>query len=174
MKSLACKLALLLALVGCALAAPAAAAERTVGRNALERSVLAEINELRAANGMRPLRLSAQLNAAADAHSRAMLSHGFFAHASADGTSFWQRIRRWYRPSGRRHWAVGENLVWSSPDLTAERAVQMWLASPPHRKNLLTPAWREIGLSAVHAASAAGVFGGSEVTVMTADFGVRS
>jgi uncharacterized protein YkwD len=49
----------------------------------------------------------------------------------------------------------------------------MWLRSRPHRRNLLTPRWREIGLSAVHVAAAPGFFGGRTVTIVTADFGVR-
>ena len=39
-------------------------------------------------------------------------------------------------------------------------AVEMWLKSPPHRKNLLTPAWREIGIGGVHALAAPGVYRG--------------
>jgi uncharacterized protein YkwD len=48
------------------------------------------------------------------------------------------------------------------------------MTSPEHRANLLDHGWREIGLSAVHVPSAPGVYGGSEVTIVTADFGVRS
>ena len=47
------------------------------------------------------------------------------------------------------------------------------MGSPGHRANLLSPRWREIGIAAVHAASAPGVYGGHEVTIVTADFGVR-
>jgi uncharacterized protein YkwD len=49
----------------------------------------------------------------------------------------------------------------------------MWLNSPEHRKILLTARWREIGLAAVHVTSASGTYGGREVTIVTADFGVR-
>jgi uncharacterized protein YkwD len=49
----------------------------------------------------------------------------------------------------------------------------MWMGSPEHRANLLKGEWREIGLSAVHVASAPGTFKGLEVTIVTADFGVR-
>jgi uncharacterized protein YkwD len=49
----------------------------------------------------------------------------------------------------------------------------MWLNSPSHRRTLLTAEWREIGLGAVHVASAPGAYGGREVTILTADFGVR-
>jgi uncharacterized protein YkwD len=141
-------------------------------RNALEADVLVQINALRRRRGLAPLRLSAALSRAADAHSAAMATRGFFAHESADGTAFWKRVARFY-PRRNGSWSVGENLLWSSPDVDASAALRMWLNSPPHRKILLTPRWREVGLSAVHAASAPGVYRGLEVTVLTADFGVR-
>lgn len=155
-------------------AASAGAAKRDVTAvNALESAVLVEINALRRGHGLAPLRTSARLRRAADAHSGAMATRGFFGHESQDGTSFWKRIERFYGSSRYRYWSVGENLLWSSPSLDAADALQMWLDSPGHRKVLLTPRWREIGLSAVHAASAPGTFGGQEVTIVTADFGVR-
>jgi uncharacterized protein YkwD len=141
-------------------------------RNALESGVLTQINTLRRQHGLAPLRVNVKLRAAADAHSASMASRGFFAHESADGTSFWQRVQRYYPRSG--YWSVGENLLWSSPDVDAAGALRMWLNSPPHRKNLLTARWREIGLSAVHVDSAPGVYSGNAVTILTADFGVRS
>jgi uncharacterized protein YkwD len=64
-------------------------------------------------------------------------------------------------------------MVWASPDLSADEAIQMWLDSPPHRKNLLAPSWREVGLGAVHALGAPGIYQGLDVTILTADFGVR-
>jgi uncharacterized protein YkwD len=161
----------------CALAAPASAAENAsrsvTAADALERSVLAEVNALRARHHLAPLRLNMRLTAAADVHSRAMASRGFFAHESADGSAFWQRVRRFYNNRGFRQWSVGENLLWSSPRIEAAGALRMWLGSPAHRKNLLAREWREIGLSAVHVASAPGVYKGLEVTIVTADFGIR-
>jgi uncharacterized protein YkwD len=141
-------------------------------RNALEADVLQEINELRRSRGLAPVRLSAALRRAADSHSTAMATRGFFAHESADGTEFWKRVARFY-PRRNGEWSVGENLLWSSPDVDGASALRMWLNSPPHRKILLTPRWREVGLSAVHTASAPGVYRGLEVTVITADFGTR-
>jgi uncharacterized protein YkwD len=49
----------------------------------------------------------------------------------------------------------------------------MLINSPEHKAILLTPRWREIGLSAVHSSGAPGTYGGREVTIVTADFGVR-
>jgi hypothetical protein len=37
----------------------------------------------------------------------------------------------------------------------------------------MSPSWREIGVSAVHAAHAGGAYAGREVTIVTTDFGVR-
>ena len=58
--------------------------------------------------------------------------------------------------------------------MNAKRALRMWLNSPAHRRILMTPHWREIGISAVYAPAAPGVYGGRPVTIVTADFGVRN
>jgi uncharacterized protein YkwD len=140
---------------------------------ALEQDVLANVNLLRRQHGLGSLRFSSKLAAAARLHSGEMAQRGYFSHDSANGTSFDKRISRFYSVGGKRYWSVGENLLWSSPDVSASAALDMWLNSPEHRKILLTARWREIGLSAVHVHSAPGTYGGREVTIVTADFGVR-
>jgi uncharacterized protein YkwD len=102
-----------------------------------------------------------------------MVQKGYFSHDSANGNSFWKRIASFYGYRGYRNWSVGENLLWSSPDLTPAGGLRMWMTSPEHRANLLDRGWREVGLSAVHVDRAPGVFGGDQVTVVTADFGFR-
>jgi uncharacterized protein YkwD len=141
---------------------------------ALESNVLQRINQVRRQHGLQPLRLSANLAAAAAQHSNEMGADGYFAHESVDGSAFWKRVIRWYPSRGSHTWTVGENLLWSSPDVTPSGAVTMWMNSPEHRANLLSRAWREIGLSAVHFDSAPGAYGGRPVTIVTADFGARS
>jgi uncharacterized protein YkwD len=153
-------------------AAPGASGGSVARVSALEAGVLVDMNALRRSHGLVPLRVSPALAAAAQQHSRSMAAGGFFRHESADGSAFWKRIARFYK-EGRGYWSVGENLLWSSPDVDPGGAIQMWLNSPPHRKNLLTARWREVGISAIHVAAAPGVFGGREVTIVTADFGVR-
>jgi uncharacterized protein YkwD len=168
---------LLAVALACALASPASAAKSSAGdmsaADALEHEVLGEVNALRARHRLAPLRLNRRLTAAADAHSASMAKGGFFAHESPDGSAFWKRVHRFYGDRGFGYWSVGENLLWSSPSIDAAAALKMWLDSPPHRKNLLNPAWREIGLSALHVGSAPGVYKGLEVTIVTADFGIR-
>ena len=48
------------------------------------------------------------------------------------------------------------------------------MGSPGHRKNILQPRWREVGLSALTVPAAPGVFGGRDVVIITTDFGVRT
>ena len=142
--------------------------------NTLESQVLVELNAIRAAHGLVPLRLAPSLGAAADAHSRAMGHHGFFTHESRDGSGFQKRVERFYGSKGYGNWSVGENLLWATPTVSAADALRLWMASPNHRQNILTARWREIGLSVVTVARAPGVYGGRDVTIMTSEFGARS
>jgi uncharacterized protein YkwD len=140
----------------------------------LDAALVGQVNAFRLAHGLVPLRVSASLRAAAIVHSTQMARRGYFSHDSANGGSFSNRIATYYSAHGYRSWTVGENLLWASPDVGATRALKLWLASPPHRANLLNPRWREIGLSAVHAGRAPGVYGNSPTTIVTADFGSRT
>jgi uncharacterized protein YkwD len=142
--------------------------------NQLETQVLAELNTIRRAHDLVPLRLSRPLSSAADSHSRAMGTFGFFSHSSRDGSPFWKRVKSFYGPGSNGSWSVGENLLWSTTGLDASAALKLWMASPGHRKNILTPGWREIGLSAVSVPTAPGVFGGRDVVIITTDFGARN
>ena len=140
----------------------------------VERPLLAAINAFRRAHDLRPLRFSASLGRAAGAHARAMAWGGFFSHASADGTPAASRIARFYSPAGASHWAVGEILLWRAQSVTAAEALQIWLASPQHRRELMSSEFREIGVAALTASNAPGVFGGHDITILVTDFGARS
>ena len=152
---------------------PARPKKANDGLQTLERDVLARINAQRGSRALRPLRISRGLDAAAAYHSREMGTQGFFEHESLNGAPFWKRIERFY-PMGPGTWTVGENIFWESPDSSAASTVREWMASPPHRANILAPEWRDIGIGAVHLATARGTYGGRAVTIVTADFGARS
>jgi uncharacterized protein YkwD len=139
----------------------------------MNRQVLAAVNQFRAAHGLGRLRESSALDRSARQHSREMGRDGYFSHSSANGTSFWRRIQHYYRTGGASYWAVGENLLWAAPRVSAGRAMKMWIASPEHLRNLLSSQWRQIGISAVHVVGAPGVYHGMRVTIITTDFGVR-
>jgi uncharacterized protein YkwD len=176
-RKLVLALAFAFALVlGAPLGAGATTADRTilVAQDAIEAPLVAEINKVRSQHGLPAVGYSAPLAKAAHAHSVAMANGGFFTHESLDGTAFWKRIARWYPSGGYRRWTVGENLLWSSPDIAPAEAVRLWLNSPAHKAVLLSKAWRQIGIGAVHAKSAPNVYGGLDVTIVTADFGFRA
>jgi uncharacterized protein YkwD len=172
---LASVLVAVLAAMSCSTSAPAAPAEQRTERVAsLERAVLRQLNAVRSARGLRPLTLDAGLTAAAAGHSRAMLTAGFFSHSSRDGGSFSDRVRRSYTSRGFRLWSVGENILFESDSLSPAGTIAAWMASPPHRRNLLRANWRDVGIGVARTTSAPGVFGGGEAWVITMDFGVRT
>ena len=158
-----------------AVASPAGATSQAhaVQMRSLEAGVLADLNEFRRENGLPPLRLSPALSRAARQHSMEMAVRGYFSHNSANGSTFDKRIARFYPMGFHRYWSVGENLLWSSPDVQPAGALDLWMHSPEHRANILTAKWREIGVSAVHVLGAPGTFNGLTVTIITTDFGVR-
>lgn len=149
----------------------ASRSERSLG--SLNHEVLAAINAFREAHGLHTLRLSAALDRSASEHSFEMGADGYFAHPSADGEAFWRRIEHYYGSSRSNYWSVGENLLWASPGIDAEHAMQLWINSPEHLANLMAARWRQIGVSSVHVLHAPGTYGGLDVTIITTDFGVR-
>lgn len=141
--------------------------------SALEADIVGRMNAQRGARGLRPLRVSRGLTAAANYHSHQMGLFGFFEHESRNGAPFWRRIARFYPAGHYRRWSVGENIFWESPETTGSSAVHEWMMSAPHRANILTREFRDVGVAAVHYSSAGGAFDGRPVTIVTADFGVR-
>jgi uncharacterized protein YkwD len=116
-----------------ALLCPSAAFGADAGLSA-EAQAIESLNQIRASNGLAPLRTSNSLSKSADAYSRHMLAHDFFGHQA--------RIR----VASRFH-TVGETLAWHSGfQPGARRTVRQWMASPPHRAVLLSSAFRLVGM----------------------------
>jgi uncharacterized protein YkwD len=136
--------------------------------------IAAGINAARAQHGLPRLRPFRPLRLAAELHSFEMARYGFFSHDSHDGTSSAARLARFYPSSGYRRWQVGEALLWYAGRPDAATVVREWLSSSEHRRILLAPGFRDVGVSAVRATGASGAFHGSEVTLVTADFGART
>ena len=139
----------------------------------LENAVVDRMNAIRRSRGLRPLRLNTRLRSAAVFHSNDMGRRGYFEHDSISGTPFWRRIERFYTSRGFRSWTVGENLLWGTDTYGAAFAIREWMHSPPHRANLLSRDWREVGIGAAHFVNAPGEYRGRTVTIVTADFGAR-
>lgn len=164
---------LVVAAAGVLVASATATNRSETSLRTLNHEVLAAVNNFRAAHGLGKLHESRALDRSARQHSLEMGKDGYFAHPSANGTSFWKRIRHYYVARHYAYWSVGENLLWSSPSVSAAGAMKLWIGSPEHLANLLAPRWRELGVSAVSVVHAPGVFGGRRVVIITTDFGDR-
>jgi uncharacterized protein YkwD len=139
----------------------------------LQRLVLAEINAVRRAHGRSRLAFSGQLTRAGENHARELALAGYFSHDWSDGTPFGRWIRRFYPVAGARSWSAGENLEWSAQEVSPGQAVELWLASPVHRRTLLDKRWRQVGLGVIRAEGAGGIYGGQSVVILAAEFGLR-
>jgi uncharacterized protein YkwD len=110
-------------------------------------AALCLVNQERTSRGLKPLRSNRRLARAAFGHARDMNQRGYFSHDSANGGSFVDRIRRAGYVAGRFLPDLGEDLAWGSGDLGTPRAiVQSWMQSPPHRRNILDPDFRDGGM----------------------------
>jgi uncharacterized protein YkwD len=122
-----------------------------------ETALVIAINSVRRLHLLPRLRIDLRLVRAARSHSRDMLRRQYFAHGD-----FGQRMVSFHI----RGTQFAENLVWGSGIMSANAAVAEWLASPPHRANLLDPGLRRIGVGAP-----VGAFDGyAPATMITADF----
>jgi uncharacterized protein YkwD len=121
----------------------------TPGSNFVQR-VLELTNQFRAQNGVAPLRLNAELNAASLNHSKNMALQDFFSHTGKDGSSAGDRMRQ----VGYTSNAWGENIA--AGYATPEQVVQGWINSPGHRANMLNPSFTELGVGYYYLASDTG------------------
>lgn len=101
------------------------------------------LNGLRAQVDAPPLVLSPQLQAAAEAHGRDMVTKGYFDHKGRDSSSIATRVKR----EGYRYCFAAENIARGQKSLND--VMGGWAMSPGHRKNMLSKEAREFGLARV-------------------------
>ena len=163
---------------GTASAAGAAGSQTAAGASVtrvvtLEAHLMRELNAIRATHGLTRFKRSNALSRTALGHSVEMATVGFFTHESQDGTPFWRRVKQIYGPR-TKGWTVGENLaMFGGAEPTAADIVAAWMASPPHRANVLRAMFREAGVGVIFNPVAGGVFGGEPTWVVTLDVGRR-
>ncbi len=125
--------------------------EQIAGVSPEETRILELVNQVRKRAGLAELKLSGRLAVAARGHSYDMALRHYFAHESADGVSPEQRIRG----SGIAYAEMGENIYmeeYPNREGMPERAIEGWLGSPAHRKNMLSPKFTATGVGTAHAA----------------------
>ena len=130
-------------------------------------ALLRAVNAARVEHGVPPVRADHRLARAARAHSADMVAHHYFAHESLSGEHPYERVARTGWLQGRERWWVGEDLAWGrARDGRPSAIVAAWLASPPHRRVMLRPRYRYVGIGVVR-----GTPGGARGWTYTADFG---
>jgi uncharacterized protein YkwD len=141
--------------------------------NTLERPIERIVQGIRRDARVTPTRRSAELSRAAESHAATLARSGTFGHRAPGQRRFQQRLLRFYSARGFSYWATGENVFWARSHVSPAEVVRAWLNSPPHRLNLVDPIWHEVGVAAVRAPRAPGVYGGADVTIVVIEFGRR-
>jgi uncharacterized protein YkwD len=114
--------------------------------NAFEQRVLDLVNAERAKGGLRPVSYQRQLDAASEAHASHMARVGAMAHEGiGDGDPGSRILAQGFQDSWGENVATGQ--------LTPEQVVAEWMASPGHRRNIMDPNYRFLGVSYVTAAN---------------------
>jgi uncharacterized protein YkwD len=118
----------------------------TVGR--ARRAAICLVNRERRLHRLHGLRTNRSLQRSAESYAREMVRESFFAHVSPTGATLDERIRRETSYLARAMgWKIGENIAWGTGRrATPADIVHAWMHSPPHRRNILDPAFREIGM----------------------------
>lgn len=114
---------------------------------ALERDAFQLINTERSLAGLPALKWSDKIAAVARLHSNNMAEQNFFSHKGLDGLMVDERAEKLNMGS----WlAIGENIAFMKGyDNPVATAIEKWLNSQGHKKNLLNPDWTEtaVGLA---------------------------
>ena len=110
----------------------------------VEREAFDLINEIRSDAGLEPLTWNEQVANLARLHSQDMAEQKYFSHRGSDGSMVDDRADK----LGIANWtAIGENIAFlRGYDEAAKFAVEKWMESPAHKKNLLDKRWKETGM----------------------------
>ena len=133
-------------------------------------AVLCDVNVVRAEHGLRPLRWDSRLSNGARKLAADMAAHNYFSHVTPDGLRLEDRIR----PTGYiAGWStlLTENLGWGTNALSSPLSIVLgWMDSAGHRRNVLDPAMRDMGVGVAEGAVSEG---GPTGVIYVADFGRR-
>jgi uncharacterized protein YkwD len=124
-------------------------------------------NYERVKNGQLPMAGNLKLDASALAKNRDMIANNYFNHTrplnqNSDATVGFDRF---IDEQGYEFIKIGENLAMGDFSTSSE-VVTAWMKSPTHKKNILDPMYREIGVNIKN-----GIIKGRQITLVTQHFG---
>ena len=103
---------------------------------------IALVNHERASRGLPALRRSPYLDAAAQSHVSWMVRTGRVSHTGSKGT----RVQHRARAMGYQPCYAGETIAYGQP--TQDVVVRSWMASPSHKRVLVSQKAGEVGIAA--------------------------
>lgn len=116
----------------------------------LAKATLCLLNVQRRKHHLSKLRLSSDLSRAALRHARSMVRQRYFSHTEPGGAGVVQRILQSGYLSRYGSWRIGENLGWGwGGGATPRSIVTAWMRSAPHRHNILSRSFRDVGIAVV-------------------------
>jgi uncharacterized protein YkwD len=134
-----------------------------------QQSMLCLTNYARTQSGLPALKLDASLNGAGQAKLAADVSCGEFSHTPC-GSPFSTVFATYL--AGARGYQIGENIAWGTGSYgTARQTMNGWLHSEGHRANILTAAFRDLGIGYLPRQSFQGYQG---ATLWSQEFGTRT
>lgn len=127
-------------------------------------SLLADTNSQRQGNGVASLNLNGQLDAAAQAKADDMATRDYWSHYTPEGNPPWIFVNA----QGYAYQKLGENLATGFSD--EQSTINGWMASPPHRENLLDPTFSDVGFGYANNPDYTAAGGGPQ-TIVVAFYG---
>jgi uncharacterized protein YkwD len=113
-------------------------------------ALVCEIERLRARRDLRRLDTDGRLAKAARRHAADMVDRHYFSHYSPAGADVADRARRTGYAKRECSWRLGEVLAWGvGGRSTAAATVRAWMASPDHRRILVSNKYSDLGVGTV-------------------------
>ena len=110
------------------------------GSSAMQAELMANLNAERKAHGLQPLKLNPALDKAAQKHACDNAKRHSTSHVSGDGSHLQHRLRR----VGYDYQTAAENT--GRGFASGKRAIEWWMDSPGHKKNILLRNVSEVGV----------------------------
>lgn len=126
----------------CAPVALVSTGSSTQQTDQVQAEVVRLVNQHRAAAGLPQLTVDARLHSAALSHSRDQAARNTMTHTGSNGSDAGARILA----AGYQYSTWAENVAAGQPDAAA--VVSAWMASAPHRANILSSQVVHIGVAA--------------------------
>jgi uncharacterized protein YkwD len=119
---------------------------------AIGAATLCLIDRIRAAWHLAPVRANSALRAVAASQVRSMVRWDYFSDVRPTGQTPLSLITRTNYRAHTSSVSIAQNIAWGTgPLATPARIVAAWMASPPHRRLILTGYFRDAGVAAVPA-----------------------